>query len=55
MITSPLLELKALGQSIWLDDIRRAWLEDGTLARLIAEDGLAGVTSNPAIFGKAIS
>jgi len=52
---NPLLKLKDLGQSIWLDDIRRAWLEDGTLARLIADDGLAGVTSNPAIFEKAIS
>lgn len=50
-----LLRLKALGQSIWLDDLRRNWLEDGTLARLIAEDGLAGVTSNPAIFHKAIA
>lgn len=55
MTVNPLLELKALGQSIWLDDIRRTWLQDGTLARLIAEDGLAGVTSNPAIFEKAIS
>lgn len=55
MTANPLLKLKALGQSIWLDDIRRAWLEDGTLASLIADDGLAGVTSNPAIFEKAIS
>ena len=55
MTANPLLKLKALGQSIWLDDIRRAWLEDGTLARLIADDGLAGVTSNPAIFEKAIA
>jgi transaldolase len=46
--------VNALGQSIWLDDIRRGWLQDGTFARLIAEDGLAGVTSNPAIFAKAI-
>lgn len=52
---NPLLELKALGQSVWLDDLRRRWLEDGTLARLIEEDGLAGVTSNPAIFEKAIA
>jgi len=52
---NPLLRLAALGQSIWLDDLRRSWLEDGTLARLIAEDGLAGVTSNPAIFHKAIA
>jgi len=52
---NPLLELKRLGQSVWLDDIRRGWLNDGTLARLIREDGLAGVTSNPAIFEKAIA
>jgi transaldolase len=52
---NPLRQVHALGQSIWLDDIRRVWLRDGTLARLIAEDALAGVTSNPAIFAKAIS
>lgn len=55
MATNPLRQLEALGQSVWLDDLRRAWLQDGTLARLISEDGLAGVTSNPAIFGVAIS
>ena len=49
-----LRQLNALGQSIWLDDIRRSWLKDGTFAGLIANDGLAGVTSNPAIFAKAI-
>jgi transaldolase len=52
---SPLHRLAALGQSIWLDDIRRVWLEDGTLARLIVEDAVSGVTSNPAIFEKAIA
>ena len=50
-----LRELGRLGQSVWLDDIRRAWLGDGTLSRLIADDGLAGLTSNPAIFEKAIA
>ena len=54
-LTNPLLQLRALGQSVWLDFIRRALLEDGTLARLIAEDGLAGLTSNPAIFHQAIA
>lgn len=49
-----LQKLHALGQSIWLDDIHRAWLRDGTFAGFIANDGLAGVTSNPAIFAKAI-
>src|SRR5215208_6766505 len=43
-----------LGQSIWLDDIRRSWLQNGTFSRLIADDGLSGVTSNPAIFAKSI-
>lgn len=51
---NPLRQVHQLGQSIWLDDIRRGWLRDGHLARLIAEDALAGVTSNPAIFAKAI-
>lgn len=51
---NPLRQVHQLGQSIWLDDIRRAWLRDGTFARLIANDALAGVTSNPAIFAKAI-
>jgi transaldolase len=52
--TNPLRRVRALGQSLWLDDIRRAWLRDGHLARLIADDLLAGVTSNPAIFAKSI-
>jgi transaldolase len=55
MTTNPLLALMASGQSIWLDDIRRGWLDDGTLARLIEEDGVTGVTSNPSIFEKAIT
>ena len=42
------------GQSPWIDNIRRDWLEDGTLARLVA-DGARGVTSNPAIFAKAFA
>jgi transaldolase/glucose-6-phosphate isomerase len=53
--TNPLHELNRLGQSVWLDFIRRSWLEDGTIARLVREDGLAGMTSNPAIFEKAIA
>lgn len=52
---NPLLELPRLGQSIWLDFIRRRMLDDGELARLVAEDGIRGVTSNPAIFEKAIA
>jgi transaldolase len=42
------------GQSPWLDDLKRSYLEDGTLARMIA-DGIRGVTSNPTIFAKAIA
>ena len=44
----------AAGTSPWLDQIRRDLIADGTLARLVAEDSLRGVTSNPAIFEKAI-
>lgn len=55
MRDNPLNRLAAFGQSIWLDDIRRVWLEDGTLERLIAKDAVSGVTSNPAIFEKAIA
>ena len=42
------------GQSPWIDNIRRDWLNDGTLAQLVA-DGARGVTSNPAIFAKAFA
>src|SRR6266853_3574962 len=52
---NPLQELGKYGQSAWLDYIRRSLLTSGDLARMIAEDGLGGVTSNPAIFEKAIS
>jgi len=52
---SPIAELQALGQSVWLDNISREILNNGELKRLIDEDGLQGVTSNPTIFDKAIS
>lgn len=52
---NPLRELQGLGQSVWVDDIRRRWLEDGTLRRWIEVDGISGVTSNPAIFEKSIA
>jgi transaldolase len=52
---NPLLELKALGQRVWLDNLSRTLLREGGLQRLIDEDGIAGVTSNPTIFHKAIS
>ncbi len=52
---NPLIQLQTFGQSIWLDYIRRDLLQDGELQRLITEDGLRGMTSNPAIFEKAIA
>ena len=51
---NPLKQLATFGQSIWLDYIRRDLLKGGDLQRLIDEDGLRGMTSNPAIFEKAI-
>jgi transaldolase len=54
MKPNPLRQLSALGQSIWLDYIRRQMIDSGELKKLIDEDGLKGVTSNPAIFQKAI-
>ncbi len=55
MSSNPLLQLHDLGQSIWLDQLSRSLLTTGGLKRLIDEDGLRGVTSNPTIFQKAIS
>jgi len=52
---NPLLKLRQLGQSVWQDDIGRTMLDDGALARLIEADGIAGVTSNPAIFAASIN
>jgi transaldolase len=51
---NPLLELRKLGESVWLDDISRGMLQDGSLARLIRDDGVAGLTSNPAIFAHSM-
>jgi len=51
---NPLVELHDYGQSFWYDNIQRKLLQDGTLQRLIADDGLRGMTSNPSIFEKAI-
>ncbi|HET6933801.1 MAG TPA: bifunctional transaldolase/phosoglucose isomerase, partial [Candidatus Angelobacter sp.] len=52
---NPLLELQKQGQSIWLDYIRRNLITSGELKRLIDQDGLRGITSNPSIFEKAIT
>jgi len=53
--TNPLQALLGYGQSMWLDYIRRDLITSGTLKTMIAEDGLRGMTSNPAIFEKAIA
>ena len=55
MIKNPLLELRDRGQSVWLDFLARDFLRKGGLEKLIEQDGLSGVTSNPAIFEKAIA
>ncbi len=47
--------ISTLGQSLWLDNLSRSLIHDGTLAKLIAEDGISGVTSNPSIFQKALA
>jgi transaldolase/glucose-6-phosphate isomerase len=52
--SNPLRGLFEFGQSVWLDYIRRSLITSGELKRLVVEDGLRGVTSNPAIFEKAI-
>jgi transaldolase/glucose-6-phosphate isomerase len=53
--TNPLRELSKYGQSAWLDYIRRNLITSGELTNLVEHDGLGGVTSNPAIFEKAIT
>jgi transaldolase len=55
MASNPLASLSALGQSVWLDTIRRGLLTSGEFARLVEANGLLGVTSNPSIFEKAIA
>lgn len=51
---NPLKTLEQFGQAVWLDYIRRSLITSGELQKLIDEDGLTGMTSNPAIFEKAI-
>ncbi len=54
-MSNPLVEVQKFGQSIWYDNIGRGLITSGDLKRMIEEDGLLGVTSNPAIFEKAIA
>ncbi|MCL2932462.1 MAG: transaldolase [Trichodesmium sp. MAG_R03] len=55
MTTNHLLEIENLGQSIWMDNLSRNIIESGELKSMIAEKGIRGITSNPAIFEKAIA
>ena len=50
-----LAQISEAGVAVWLDDLSRERLKNGSLARLIAEDSVGGVTTNPSIFGSAIS
>ncbi len=54
-MSNPLLDLKNFGQSVWYDNIDRAQLQSGEYQRILNDNGIVGVTSNPTIFGKSIS
>jgi transaldolase len=54
MTTNRLLAIEAQGTAVWIDNLNRQLIEEGELRRLIEEDGLTGVTSNPTIFKKAM-
>ena len=54
-MTNPLLQLKSYGQSVWYDTVDRAQLDNGLFKRMVDEDEIVGVTSNPTIFQKSIS
>jgi transaldolase len=55
MSESRLHQLSKLGQSVWIDSLSREWLRTGELARMMREDAVVGVTSNPTIFQKAMA
>jgi transaldolase len=55
MAESNLHKLSARGQSVWIDSLSREWLETGYLEKLMTEDAVVGVTTNPTIFQKAIA
>ncbi len=55
MVTNPLFEIKEFGQSIWMDNLARDLIQSGDLKKFIETRGLRGITSNPAIFEKAIA
>jgi transaldolase len=53
-MSNKLREIEALGQAIWIDNLNRDLLDDGTMQSLIEQDGISGVTSNPTIFEKGM-
>lgn len=55
MNDNPLVELARQGQSVWLDNLARPMIENGELESLVRKDGISGITSNPAIFHKAMT
>ena len=55
MATNRLLEIKQFGQSIWMDNLTRDIVKSGELKDMVENKGICGITSNPAIFEKAIS
>jgi transaldolase len=55
MATNQLLEIKKYGQSIWMDNLSRDIIQSGELKDLVENKGICGITSNPAIFEKAIA
>src|ERR1700710_793831 len=55
MSKTPLQELSDLGQSVWIDSLSREMIDSGELERLIREDAVVGVTTNPSIFQKAFA
>jgi transaldolase len=53
-MSNRLREIEALGQAVWIDNLNRQLLDEGTLRQLVEEDGISGVTSNPTIFEKGM-
>ena len=55
MSTNHLLEIKKIGQSLWMDNLNRKIMKSGELQDLVENQGICGITSNPAIFEKAMA
>ena len=54
-VQNPIFQIHSLGQSIWMDNLSRNLIVSGDLKNMIHNDGIRGITSNPAIFQKAIA